>query len=77
MSSFWDGNYIFGQYSSDNWGHESVPSGVPDSNEQEEVVSSIQGKQNNPFQPAATAVSGVPPQIFFSFIVCCIGGRAR
>ncbi|KAJ0556837.1 putative transcription factor FAR family [Helianthus annuus] len=49
MSSYWDDNYIFGQYSSENWGHESVPSGVPDSNEQEEVVSSIQEKQNNPF----------------------------
>ncbi|KAF5780218.1 hypothetical protein HanXRQr2_Chr11g0470591 [Helianthus annuus] len=25
MSSYWNGNYIFGQYSSENWGHESVP----------------------------------------------------
>ncbi|MFS8017792.1 hypothetical protein Hanom_Chr15g01384601 [Helianthus anomalus] len=25
MSSYWDDNYIFGQYSSENWGHESVP----------------------------------------------------
>ncbi|KAM0056981.1 hypothetical protein Hdeb2414_s0006g00224921 [Helianthus debilis subsp. tardiflorus] len=50
MSSYWDGNYIFGQYSSEKWGHESVPdSGIPDSNEQEDVVSSIQGKQNSPF----------------------------
>ncbi|KAF5783726.1 hypothetical protein HanXRQr2_Chr11g0511201 [Helianthus annuus] len=24
MSSYWDGNYIFGQYSSEKWGHESV-----------------------------------------------------
>ncbi|KAF5780001.1 hypothetical protein HanXRQr2_Chr11g0467111 [Helianthus annuus] len=29
------------------------------------------------YQRAATAVSGVRPQIFFSYIVCCIGGRAR
>ncbi|MFS7931807.1 hypothetical protein Hanom_Chr04g00360361 [Helianthus anomalus] len=49
MSSYWDDNYIFGQYSSDNWVHKSVPSGVPDSNDQEEVVSSIQGEQNRPF----------------------------
>ncbi|KAJ0942030.1 hypothetical protein HanPSC8_Chr03g0087081 [Helianthus annuus] len=49
MSSYWDGNYVFGQYSSDNWVPESVPSGIPGSNEQEEVLSSIQGKQNRPF----------------------------
>ncbi|KAF5775200.1 hypothetical protein HanXRQr2_Chr13g0609451 [Helianthus annuus] len=49
MSSYWDGDYVFGQYSSDNRVPKSVPSGVPDSNDQEEVMSSIQGKQNRPF----------------------------
>ncbi|KAJ0546694.1 hypothetical protein HanIR_Chr08g0363781 [Helianthus annuus] len=52
MSSYWDDNYVFGQYSSDAWVPKSVPateSGVPDSNQQEEVVFSIQGKQNRPF----------------------------
>ncbi|KAF5755274.1 hypothetical protein HanXRQr2_Chr17g0800961 [Helianthus annuus] len=29
MSSYWDGNYIFGQYSSEKWRHESVPSKTP------------------------------------------------
>ncbi|KAF5781247.1 hypothetical protein HanXRQr2_Chr11g0481231 [Helianthus annuus] len=50
MSSYWDNNYVFGLYSGDSWVPENVPeSGVPDSNEQEEVVSSVQGKQNRPF----------------------------
>ncbi|MFS7919929.1 hypothetical protein Hanom_Chr03g00218361 [Helianthus anomalus] len=49
MSLYWDNNYIFGSYSSTSWVPENVPSGVPDSNEQEEVVSSVQGKQNRPF----------------------------
>ncbi|KAJ0808487.1 hypothetical protein HanPI659440_Chr01g0003921 [Helianthus annuus] len=50
MSSYWDDNYVFGQYSSDVWVPENVPeSGVPDSKEQEEVVSSVRGKQNRPF----------------------------
>ncbi|KAJ0490168.1 hypothetical protein HanHA300_Chr12g0452391 [Helianthus annuus] len=41
MSSYWDDNYVFGQYSGDSWVPENVQSGVPDSNEQEEVVSSV------------------------------------
>ncbi|MFS7966567.1 hypothetical protein Hanom_Chr09g00775231 [Helianthus anomalus] len=49
MSSYWDGNYVFGQYPNEAWVPENVPSCIPDSNEQEEVVSSVQGKQNRPF----------------------------
>ncbi|MFS7954779.1 hypothetical protein Hanom_Chr07g00634551 [Helianthus anomalus] len=51
MSSFWDGNYFFGSYSGESWVPKSdlEETGVPDSNEQEEVVSSVQGNQNRPF----------------------------
>ncbi|KAJ0835152.1 hypothetical protein HanRHA438_Chr16g0751871 [Helianthus annuus] len=49
MSSYWDDNYVFGPYSGESWVPETVPTGVSDSNEQEEVVSSVQGKQNRPF----------------------------
>ncbi|MFS8009983.1 hypothetical protein Hanom_Chr14g01291651 [Helianthus anomalus] len=49
MSSYGDNNYVFGQYSSDAWVPESVPSGVPDSNEQEEVVSSYKENKTDNF----------------------------
>ncbi|MFS7934910.1 hypothetical protein Hanom_Chr05g00397211 [Helianthus anomalus] len=54
MSSYWDGNYVFGSDSGESWVPETVleETGVPDSNEQEEVVSSVQGKQNRPFPPS-------------------------
>ncbi|MFS7991521.1 hypothetical protein Hanom_Chr12g01071681 [Helianthus anomalus] len=44
-SSFWDDNYFFRPYSSESW----EETGVPDSNLQEDVVSSVQGNQNRPF----------------------------
>ncbi|KAJ0785828.1 hypothetical protein HanOQP8_Chr02g0047771 [Helianthus annuus] len=49
MPSYWDDNYVFGSYSGESWVSENVTSRVPDSNEQEEVVSSVQGKQNRSF----------------------------
>ncbi|MFS7901533.1 hypothetical protein Hanom_Chr01g00000791 [Helianthus anomalus] len=51
MSSFWDDNYIFGLYSSESWVPKTDPeeTDVPDSNEQEEVASGVQGNQNRPF----------------------------
>ncbi|KAJ0555306.1 hypothetical protein HanIR_Chr07g0300501 [Helianthus annuus] len=47
MSSFWDVNYFFGQYSNQSWVPETdfEESGVPDSNE-EEVVFDIHFDQN-------------------------------
>ncbi|KAM0021274.1 hypothetical protein Hdeb2414_s0024g00649081 [Helianthus debilis subsp. tardiflorus] len=53
MSSYWDGNYVFGSESGESWVPETIPEeiGIPDSNEQKEVVSSVQGKQNRPFLP--------------------------